>query len=876
MSGTGISSRRATRQVARSMVRAQRERTLPATWLGTHGHDDPADDGWQDHMWSHPVFAAGGVVLAGQGVDQLNRHELVDALTLAQVGNFALTVPPGGVLGAAAAGLGLAAGAAGFIATAGARFSDWARAYFTLGPVAAGAYLAYVAGTSAYNVPALAAAAAGTIGAVLGYRRARDEQDNHELEWAARFAIPDPGPTEGAAQPTRPPMPIEPTDPVAREWNKAFNSVGLTGCRFGKKENTRSGFAVLVLFPESGKIGYEAVEGKLGALERNLKMLKDVLDVTPAIHPTSGRELADRCWIHVDVADILSQLLPMPETHEKTTVNEAFRIGMYADGKHMTLTLREISALIIGVRGRGKTNLFHVIVHQLSRCIDVVLWAIDLKGGRAVKPWLSAWLNGAPGPDGKPVRRPVFDWVATTRLEAALMIHAAHALITHRGNVSAGGSKMEPSETSPAVLVLCDEIAALVGKHSGPATSKDWWNPTANQISKVLTLCIQLGRSEAVDFVLFSQRATVTMVGGGDLKSQVEMRIGLGVTNPGDAASVFQNDNVNARKLRRLKHKRTRGACLVETGEDTNHMAGKTFYYGDGADMLARVDRAARAHAMYPADLPLIEQQAIEDALRYLTAPRDKRGTITGDGEYGYGVGPDGAAAERWSVARAEHLYTDGLPDEWEDDDPSDGETLGGASSAAGVPTPRGGGVATATRPAPTTPAAAVPVQRAGQPTVMPGPTPATPPVTPTTEPGESTRGNRYYVRRRDRITDEQPEATSDAVAAAADELFAGLDKGFEEWLAQLPETTEPAQLADDTPEEFTRYDLMVALIRDAGTTGTTPGMVYATMGDRAWSNRQDIYPALRKALADGVIEQPGGRGGRYYHRDHTPTRPGQ
>jgi hypothetical protein len=65
----------------------------------------------------------------------------------------------------------------------------------------------------------------------------------------------------------------------------------------------------------------------------------------------------------------------------------------------------------------------------------------------------------------------------------------------------------------------------------------------------------------------------------------------------------------------------------------------------------------------------------------------------------------------------------------------------------------------------------------------------------------------------------------------------------------------------------------MVEIIREAGPRGIMAGQVYRIMQSRgsAWAHRPDIYPALRKALADKVIDQPGGARGRYYHRDHAP-----
>lgn len=870
----GTVTRNARRAAARAeLVQRHHLRRLPVTWLGTGGNKDPADDGWQPRMWTHPMYASGAVFAAGQLMHQAIEHGLIDDPTPARVGVAGMAALGAGVRDAftsvaplAALG-GIAGASGGLLLTAGEKFSDWARAYFAGGPLVAGAYLTSVALSSPYNVTNLAAACLGTAVGMGMYRRMRQEQDDHELAYVNRFAM-----AAADKDVARPPIPAQyESDPDARKWNRAFADVGLKGCRYLKREDTPAGFAVLVGLPRTGKVGPDKVQSTLADLERALGMLKDCLEYDVAIDPASGRELSDRCWIHVDVADILAQTLHMPdadEDHTPLSINNAFQIGTFMDGSPIMLRLREISALIVGVRGRGKTNLFHVIVHQLSRCIDVVLWGIDLKGGRAVKPWLWPWLSHKVG-------RPVFDWVATTRAEANLMLHAAAALIAYRGRRSKGGSKITPSETEPAVIVIADEIAALVGKNAhAPTTSKDWRNPTANQMAKVLTTCIQLGRSEAVDFILCTQRATVTMVGGGDLKSQCEMRIGLGVTNPGDARSVFQNDNVNARKLAKLKHKRTRGAGLIENGDDPQHLAGKFYFYGDDQPMLNRIYRAAELHADNPADLPLLEQQAVDQALRYLTAERDKHGNIVVDkdtgeeilGVIGYGVGPQEAAAQRWSEDRAAHLYSDALPDAWEDDDPSDGEHLGGLHSGShdGTPPPaRGGsaGAATLTRP-----------------TATPRRTPDGP--QPEARRGLGGAGNRYYIRRADRPqTDGDEQLGQDPAALAGrggDPADAEvIERELAAWLAGIPETEEPVY---DTasPGQLTRYEEMVEIVRAAKYRGLMAGEIWTEMRRRgvAWANRQDMYPALRKAKADQAFEQPAGDRGRYYYRDYAPRQP--
>lgn len=869
-------NRAAKRQADRAALANQRAPKLPLTFLGTGGKPDPEDEGWQPHMWSHQLFMSGAVLATGQAINAAVEKGILDT-----------PLPFGGgglFVGACAGFLGIVAAGAGLLATAGEKFSDWTRLYFAGGALSAGAYLAAVANTSPYSTGMLTALAGGTAIGMGMYWRMRHEQDEHEAAFVARWTYAAP-PAPAPAQ--RPAMPAlyEELDPEKAQWNRALARVGLKGCRALKKVDTPAGYAMLIGFPASGAIQGKMVDAKLSNLETSLRMLKDCLEYDVAVN-RDGRELSDRCWIHVDVANILEQLLEMPdgiEDHEPRSVNQAIRVGTFMDGSPMWLTFREISALIVGVRGRGKTNLFHVLVHRLSQCIDLVLWAIDLKGGRAVKPWLAPWLDE----NNAEAVRPIFDWVATTRAEASLMVHAAQYLIEYRGRVSKGGSKITPSVDQPAVLVLCDEIAALVGKQSGPRVPERgaaWWrNPTATQIAGVLTLCIQLGRSEAVDFVLFTQRATVSMVGGGDLKSQCEMRIGLGVTNKGDASSVFQNDTVNARKLSKLKHKKTRGACLIENGDNPNHLCGKTYFYGDDRIMTDRIYRTATLHTMYPADLPLLEQKAIDDALMQLTG-----------GEMGYGVGPDCAGDQRWSMDRAAHLYTEDLAPEWSDDDPSDGTHLGGLGDA---PT-SGGGLGTLTRPVARTarpsspPAAGPPNPRYGQPTTPPanGPRPPTfntgstvptspghDPVPPadTGPPARPAGGNRYYTPRGDRQPG-QPATEPEGSPPGPEERR--YQDEFDQLVAFLGSAPAAEEVTYDTasdPEQQPRYDLMVEIIRAAGTAGIMPGSIMAEMvkRGRAWSRRSELYPALKRAKdEEHVIVQPLERG-KYYWHEFAPGR---
>lgn len=732
--------------VTRKPAKAQ-----PLTWLGRP---------WRDQAWLHPLFGSGAVYAAGMAE---HVSGIADGEGMLVKSALALGAP-------------LVGGVAGLASTAGERFGDPARAYMTTSGLAAGAWLTGAALVSPYSMWSSIAAAAGSLLAFAAYPPMRHAQLNWEANYRARRAKPE------TAEPLTV-VPMQRRDPDALKWEALFAKAGAPGLTYRDRVPTRCGFSLLIRLPDDGKITF----AKLTMLAERIEIAAGLSEGCVTFEKATtekGRALAREVWVHFDVEDILSQSIPMPDEHSPLSINEAFWIGKYSDGEPIYLKLREIAALIVGVRGRGKTNLLNVIIHQLSRCTDVVIWMIDLKGGRAVKPWLRPWLEGK-------VKRPVLDWVATNRFEAHRMLVGARALIDQRGQSGAGGSKIKPTRNLPAVIVICDEIAALVGMRSGPKSSRDGQGETSNTLANILTGAIQLGRSEAVDFVLATQRSTVTMIGNGDLKSQCELRIGLGVTTPQDARSVFEGNSVAARMLNKLKDKATRGAVLIQDGDGGRIAPGKAGFMGDDDEQMV-IYRAAQLHADFPAPLDERGQNAVDAAVRNL-----------GDGGDGY--------FDRWSAERAEHLYGDDMPD---------------LDDTERQPAPR-------QQAAPAAPVSAIPTDN--------------------TQSGE--RESRFFPRK----TKPAPPQTDEYAAE-----WAQIVSAFEG-------NTAPEREYDAGEEgesgEVNRYERMIAIIAAAGKNGAMPGEVLSVMVSEktAWKKRSSMYPALKKALADGKIVQPAGERGRYY-----------
>ena len=570
----------------------------PLTWLG---------DKWQHTSWLHPSYVAAGTFALGEACHLANVSPWY-----AVAGGFATAL-------------------AGFFSTAGYRFSDAARGYVTGAGLAIGSWLTWASATSPFNQASVVSLVGGAALFSITYPAMRHAQLNHE---ASTRAWQNRGKDDGAAV-VYDPMPDRSED--ALRWETFLDHVGLRGLRYLGREANRAGFSVRFRLPINGSVTFKNCVAATERIEIGFPHGREGMVRVEQAVDEDERVIPGEVVIHFDVLDVLSETIDMEMDHTPLTINKAFPIGTFMDGEPIYLTLREVAALIVGLRGRGKSNLMAVLIHQLSRCVDVCLWGVDLKGGRAIKPWLQPWLRE------DAVKKPPFDWVATTRAEAWLMINGLIGLIEQRGETGAGGSKITPSPELPAVIMLVDEVAALVGRHSGPKSRRDGQGPTSAEFSSKFTLAIQLGRSEAADLVLCTQRSTVTMTGTGDLKSQCTVRIGMGVNSPHDARSIFEGDSVSAKMVEKFKGKRTRGAIMMQEG-DSRVLPGKVFFYGDDDVFLRNVYTAARAHADLTPLLDEAGQDAVERAVRAASG-----------GKLGY--------HDRWEYTRVRHLYADVPPE---------------------------------------------------------------------------------------------------------------------------------------------------------------------------------------------------------------------
>jgi hypothetical protein len=244
------------------------------------------------------------------------------------------------------------------------------------------------------------------------------------------------------------------------------------------------------------------------------------------------------------------------------TVNEPLVIGRQEDGSWLKILFREMHALVVGTTGSGKSNWINVLIAQLASCNDTVIWMIDMKQGRAGRPWFQAWEDGR-------AAAPVIDWLATTREEAWLMMEAVLAAAQARSASGIGANKIIPTSALPQICLIVDETAIIFGSERGTRFELGDGAHTNTQFIAKEDEILQTGRSEAVVGVFATQRGTNSMAGSGDSKANLTTRVALKLASLGEYQYVIPDvPNFAPKQLTYLTS--TPGVGLVAQGSNVS------------------------------------------------------------------------------------------------------------------------------------------------------------------------------------------------------------------------------------------------------------------------------------------------------------------
>jgi hypothetical protein len=200
--------------------------------------------------------------------------------------------------------------------------------------------------------------------------------------------------------------------------------------------------------------------------------------------------------LRVSTVNRLAQTVGYPADYSPRSVLEPVTVGEYANGDLAGALLREDSTLASGPRGSGKTTLLQVLSIGLGRCVDGVVWHLDLNGGGISQPWIDVWLDGRSG------RCPI-DWAAPNADEGKRMLTSAIAIAKHRkasyrALKRAHNANLLPvSRDLPQITIIVDEGAQAVADRD---------------LQKLLNELQNIGRNEAVNVIVSALRPTSDLI----------------------------------------------------------------------------------------------------------------------------------------------------------------------------------------------------------------------------------------------------------------------------------------------------------------------------------------------------------------------------
>lgn len=316
---------------------------------------------------------------------------------------------------------------------------------------------------------------------------------------------------------------------------------GFRGIKGGPVERFEAGRMQKLTLPANGSVTFRTLHAATEKVSIAMRA-KYPIRFIPGDH-------AAEVIVLVLEEDVLAQDQPYPLDRGPKSINKPMSLGRDETGTVQVVTFRELSALVVGERGTGKSAFLNSNLAYLTGCVDALVWMIDFKGGRTARPWLQPFLDG--------IGKPALDWCAIasdddTR-EADWMIMAARAVIAHRSRTGKG-EKVHPTPAQPAIILIVEEASLVTGVGN---------NANAKR-AELMKQNIVLGRSEAVDGFLVGQRNTVTMIGQGDMKSQLQYIVGLGISKMEEAVRLFGDAAMAREALSYASNDDYKGVMLVK------------------------------------------------------------------------------------------------------------------------------------------------------------------------------------------------------------------------------------------------------------------------------------------------------------------------
>lgn len=233
------------------------------------------------------------------------------------------------------------------------------------------------------------------------------------------------------------------------------------------------------------------------------------------IKGTKRRGIAEMLVVH---RNVMSETHLAPRDYSPASIYDKAPIGFLPDGIIIKLALKWVWMCLIGQTDSGKSSMLHLVNTYLVRCVDALVWHIDIGGGGGIsRPWVAPWHEGR-------AARPAVDWAATTVEEAELMCRAAIAIIEGRKRHYADqldNGKVRCSPEVPHIVVVSDETANL-----------------PERIKGLLTQANQTGRAAGVRGITCALRGTADDLPTA-IRKHSRVRIGMRVSDADEIRYLF-------------------------------------------------------------------------------------------------------------------------------------------------------------------------------------------------------------------------------------------------------------------------------------------------------------------------------------------------
>jgi hypothetical protein len=286
-----------------------------------------------------------------------------------------------------------------------------------------------------------------------------------------------------------------------QRWPDIAKNYGLDGLKRSQIFDTPTGHRIRFWSPEKGHITFGQLKGRQDKLEGLFEIPPGMAKFSPVINRDTG-EVDPNQWDFEWHTSAPGRKESIDFTEPSVgSVTEQIIIGFFEDGEPVLMPFYDQSygghhMLAGGTTGSGKSGLYHLLLAETARAVDVVRWGMDFKGGMSFRPWA-----------------PLFDWFITDEEEAGGMLAALRAVLEARAKYAAkrGWDPWQVSKKHP-LLVLCVDECAI------PFNQQNWG---VVELGKVIA---QQGRGAGVVMCLATQHATNEAVGSQQIMKNLTRR----------------------------------------------------------------------------------------------------------------------------------------------------------------------------------------------------------------------------------------------------------------------------------------------------------------------------------------------------------------